>query len=241
MRSIAALAVILAVSLAPALAAEQPFSHGLLFRLDKAGAQTSWVFGTIHSSDPRVLELPTPVRDAFARARTFAPEIALGELDIANFYAMAQLDGQARLADYFDDDTRRAIRAAMGPDAPPDATLERLKPWAVLLKLAEAPASERATLDTSLLGNARARRMSLVSLELVDEQASAFDSIPLETQIALVRYLLRERDTLVRQHEATLEAWLDRDLARISAISAAPGNDDPRIARHFALLSHHLV
>ncbi len=245
MHAIAALASIVVIALATAASAAEPsFSHGLLFRLDKAGAQTSWVFGTIHSSDPRVLELPAPVANAFARARTFATEIVLGEVDVADFFAMAQLDDGRRLTDYFDDDTIAAIRTALGASAPPDAALARLKPWAVLLMLAQAPASyaaERTTLDASLFAAARARRMSVVSLELADEQASAFDSIPLETQVALARYLLRERDALAQRHAATLAAWLDRDLARISALSKAPGSADASIARHFALLSHHLV
>jgi len=243
----AALAWILAIVLAlapPAGAAGRSFSQGLLFRLDRAGAGTSWVFGTIHSSDPRALELPPPVSQAFARSHTFAPEITLGEVDVADFFAMAQFDDGRRLADFFDEATLAAIRAALGASAPSDATLERLKPWAVLLQLAQAPpsaVSERPTLDASLLAAALARRMSVVSLELADEQASAFDAIPLETQVALVRYVLRERDALAQQHAATLRAWLDRDLDRIRALSDAPGKSDPQIARHFALLSRHLI
>jgi uncharacterized protein YbaP (TraB family) len=245
MRAIAAFALIAAMVIAPTASAAGPaFSQGLLFRLDKPGARTSWVFGTIHSSDPRALELPLPVTRAFARARTYAAEIMLGDVDVADFFAMAQFADGRRLADYFDDDTLAAIRVAFGASAPAEATLAKLKPWAVLLQLGQAPTSatdERPTLDASLLAAARVRRMPVVSLELAEEQASAFDAIPLETQVALVHYVLQERDALVQQHAQTLRAWLDRDLARIRALSEAPGKRDPLIARHFALLSHHLI
>jgi uncharacterized protein YbaP (TraB family) len=42
----------------PAVQTSVPFSRGVLFRLDKPGVAPSFVFGTVHSSDPRVTTLP---------------------------------------------------------------------------------------------------------------------------------------------------------------------------------------
>src|SRR5438552_884711 len=67
-------ALALALAAPPASGAAEPFAQGLLWRLDKPGVPTSWVFGTLHSNDPRVTALPGPVAHAFARARTFAME-----------------------------------------------------------------------------------------------------------------------------------------------------------------------
>ncbi len=245
MRMIVALGLAIAAALMPfAARADAPFSRGLLFRVDRAGAYTSWVFGTIHSAEPRTLALPQSVTRAFAQARSFAPEIVLSDVDADEFFGMAQFDDGRALGDYFDHEALAAIRCALGTSAPAEPTFARLKPWAVLLKLAQAPAAaatERATLDASLLAAARVRRMPLIGLELPAEQASAFDSIPLDTQIALVRYLLRERDALAREHAATIDAWLDRDLAKLAALAEAPPRSDRDIARHFAVLSHHLI
>jgi len=49
----------------PPVAAAGPVSRGLLFRLDKPGLPPSFVFGTLHSGDPRVTALPKPVANAF--------------------------------------------------------------------------------------------------------------------------------------------------------------------------------
>ena len=222
--------------------AREPVSRGLLFRIDKPGVAASFVFGTLHSGDPRVTALPRPVSEAFDRARTFAPEVHFSESDIAGFFAAAQFDDGRRLTDFFDAASLSAIRAALGATAPADDVLVRLKPWAVLLKLGEQPAADGGeTLDRNLLADAMRRRLAVVGLELPDEQISAFDAIPLATQVALVQFVLAHRDMLARNHEAVIRAWLDRDLAQLALLGAAPGRLYPEIAPHFAELTRHLV
>lgn len=249
-RWLLAAACALAASLAsppPALAASgttahEPFAHGLLFRLDKPGLPPSFVFGTLHSGDPRIVALPRPVADAFDGARTLALEIQLGEGDLARFFAAAQFDDGRRLADFFGDAGVAAIRTALGAATPGEEVLSRLKPWAVLLKLGEQPVTGGgATLDRRLLVDAQRRRLAIVGLELPDEQVAAFDAIPLATQVALVRFVLAHRDMLVRDHDAVIAAWLERDLAGLARLNAAPGRRYPEIAPHFAELTRHLI
>ena len=233
------------VAAAPAAAADErrePFARGLLFRLDKPGVPSSFVFGTMHSGDPRVAALPAVVLEAFSAARTFALESHLVGGEIDRFYAAAQFDDGRQLTDYFDPAGVAAIRAALGAGAPPADVLARLKPWAVLLKLAEQPiAGGGLTLDEKLLDEARRRRLAIVGLELPDEQVAAFDAIPIATQVALVRFALAHRDALLRDHDAALQAWLDRDLAGLAALSLAPGRRHPEIAPHYAELTRHLI
>ncbi len=247
------LAVIAAITFAFAVAAlaqkaprprvQEPFAQGLLFRLDKGGVAPSFVFGTLHSPDPRVTTLPSEVAQAFAAARTFAPEILLSEHDVAEFFSAAQFDDGRRLDDFFDRATMAAIRSALGSAGPSDGTLVRLKPWAVLLKLTERPQrpGEGASLDTLLLAEAKRRGLAIIGLELPDEQVSAFDAIPLTTQVALVRFVLEHRETLAQDHEGVVAAWLARDLARLAALGDAPGRTYPAFAPHFAELTRHLV
>jgi len=233
------------IATAPAVASEaprEPFTRGLLFRLDKPGAAPSFVFGTMHSGDPRVTALPGPVADAFGAARTLALESHLADGDIAGFYAAAQLDEGRSLADFFDVASLSAIRATLGAGAPADDVLLRLKPWAVLLKLVEQPIADGGEmLDARLLAEAKRSRLGIVALELPDEQISAFDAIPLTTQVALVQFVLAHRDELMREHDDVLAAWLNRDLAKLAALSAAPGRRHPEIAPHFAELNRHLI
>jgi len=221
-----------------------PDSRGLLFRLDKAGVAPSYVFGTLHSGDPRVTALPEPVARAFGEARTFATEGRLSDGEIAHFFEAAQFDDGRRPGDFFDAATLAQIRTQLGQRAPADATFDRLKPWALMLLLAEeAPAagSEGETLDQRLLEDARRRKLAIVGLELPDEQVAAFDAITLPAQVALVKFLLTHRDALAREHEAVIAAWLDRDLAALAALNVAQQRRHPEVAPYLAELTRHLV
>jgi uncharacterized protein YbaP (TraB family) len=64
-----------ALILARAAIAAPPFSQGLLFRLDRPATAPSYIFGTLHSNDPRVLALPEPVRTAFRWALAHRTEV----------------------------------------------------------------------------------------------------------------------------------------------------------------------
>src|SRR5690606_18237366 len=47
-----------------------PNRKGLLWKIDKDGIQPSYLFGTIHLSDPRVLTLPEAADAAYRSAKT---------------------------------------------------------------------------------------------------------------------------------------------------------------------------
>jgi uncharacterized protein YbaP (TraB family) len=142
----AALALI--VALAAPCAASEPFAHGLLWRLDKAGVPTSWVFGTLHSNDPRVTAVPAPVAHAFSQARTFAMEIYWPETEDEQFYEAMQFDDGRRLASLVGDELYSRLRQEVGSAAFPEETLARTKPWAALLRIAVARGKgDGATLD----------------------------------------------------------------------------------------------
>src|SRR5258707_7756075 len=55
------------------------YNKGLLWKIERPGQnpaqKPSHLFGTIHTSDPRVVNLPPPVREAFDAARSFTMEV----------------------------------------------------------------------------------------------------------------------------------------------------------------------
>ncbi|MEK7207685.1 MAG: TraB/GumN family protein, partial [Pseudomonadota bacterium] len=49
-------------------------AKGLLWKIEKAGLKPSYLFGTIHSDDPRVTALPDAVATAFDNSHSFTME-----------------------------------------------------------------------------------------------------------------------------------------------------------------------
>ena len=245
MRAAAAIAAIaLAGLVCPSLGAEErasaAFERGRLFRIDRAGLPASYVLGTLHSNDPRVTALPLPVREALDRSRTAAFETLLLDADVDEFIAAARYEDGRRLSDHLDAGTLARIRDALGSAVVDERTLDATKPWAALLLLAQRPDGGAATLDERLRIEARTRRLALASLELPDEQVASLDAIPLESQLALLRWALATRERRHADLEATTLAWLEGDLAKLRALALASGAERA-MAVHFAAIYRHLI
>jgi uncharacterized protein YbaP (TraB family) len=234
----AALMFMLALALPPSAAAAQRFEHGLLWRLEKPGAAPSWVYGTLHSSDPRVTALPAPVAGAFAAAHSFAMEIYPTEVEGAAFVETTQFDDGWRLAPLIGEEAYGRLRELLGATAPPEEVLAGTKPWAALLRIDAARArSDGPTLDRQLYLAARERHMTILGLEDLDEQVAALDGIPMATQVAIVKHTLDHLPEIEAQAEPAVRAWLARDLAALANINAKIAGRDADLARHYAALT----
>ncbi len=230
-----------ALSPAPADAhVPPPFTAGLLWRVAKAGGPESFVFGTIHVADPRV-GIAKPVADALARSRTLALELGGGVAGAEVFELEQFRDGQ-RLQPLIGDEAFARVRVELAAQDVPGPVIDRLKPWAAMIKVARsAPRGEEASLDRQLLTIGRARGLKVEPLESVEEQIAAFDAIPIASQVAVLKHALADREALETGVEATVDAWLRRDLAQLARISDRMGERFPGMGEHYRRLTRHIV
>ena len=232
----------LALALAAHAAADERFAKGMLWRVTRGDAAPSYVFGTIHLADPRVLEIPEPVLRALHASRRFAMEAPQWSGHDQRLLEAAQFEDGRDLASVVGADTFQKVRAALGARSLPEPVIARIKPWAALANIAVVPEDYASTtLDQKLLALARGRRMEISALEGTEEHISVFEGIPLETQVAMLRHTLDERDYLASMIEPTLQAWLRRDLAGIHAVNERIIARFPGVAAHYRLLARHLV
>jgi hypothetical protein len=171
-----------------------------------------------------------------------ATEVYLSDVADARFFEAMQFDDGRRLEPLLGTDGYARLKLALGDTAPADDVLARTKPWAALLRIAAPqPPVDGATLDRELVTTARVRHMTILGLEWLDEQIAALDAIPLDTQVAVLRHAIDDRAGVAAQIEPTIQAWLKRDLAALSRINLAEEAGDPELARHYALLTRHIV
>ena len=218
------------------------FDRGLLWRVERAGVPPSHVYGTIHVADPRLAELPAVVREHFGAAKSlmleFVPDAYSRErfLEASMFLDRQTLEEKIGAADF-----ERAVEF-LAPIGLSRETINRLKPWGVLLNLRHAARAEQGIpLDTQLLELARARRLPLSQIEGVEEQIFTFDEFPMESQVVLLKHSLAHRDELVALAERTLEAYLERDLAAIWRLREQFVARHPQIAAHQAVMTKRVV
>lgn len=217
-----------------AVSGQDYFSTGLLFRLQGAGESPSYLFGTIHSEDPRVLALPQEVRQAFDSSGRVVLEVQMdAETLISSLTAMLLTDGRDLRSVVGSALYRRCLEAAEQRGIP-DMALQRYKPWAIATLLSLPPMETGQFLDLVLYQTAQQDGKQIVGLETAAEQLGAFDRLSDSDQIVLLEDTLRNLDQMPTLYTELLEAYLRRDLAALVELS---GNSfqggSTQVAEHF--------
>lgn len=215
MRRIAKGIVLFILLYSPLLWAEQ----ALLWQVESPRGAISYLFGTIHSDDPRVLDLPEPIALAFDKARTVVLELDLGQDSLAQMGQAVLLPQGQHLADLIPSSLYRDVIRAMSDRGYPEEITRQLSPWAVQMTLSMPAQKTGMFLDAVLYEQAVVANKRVVGLETVEEQLSVFRDLSLADQIVLLEHAVRDYPQLGKLMEDILQAWLDRDLDRMSKMS----------------------
>lgn len=210
------------------------FDAGLLWKIESAGAVPSYLFGTMHSDDPRVVKLPPAVQQAFDRAGSVTLEVELDAQALVSLSSALLLDNGSNLESLVGDDLYRRSVQALGAQGVPDVLVAGMKPWAVAVTLMTPPNQGGEVLDQFLYRQAKNSGKKVSGLETVAEQLALFDELSLDVQIALLKDTLDNLSDIPRMLADLQAAYLDRDLKRLVAINeSAMQESDPEMARDF--------
>ncbi len=206
-----------------AQAAATENGEGLLWRVEKDGVEPSFLFGTMHVTDPRLLELSQPVRAAFDGAST----VVIETTEILDPAAMtAAMLAEPELTMFTDGTTLRSLIApedlpmveeALADRGMPLSALNVMKPW-IVSAIAAMPACELArkaagepVLDQKLALDAQAAGKALGGLETVAGQLGAMASLPLDLHVEGLVATLRIADRVDDVMETMVAIYLDGD------------------------------
>jgi uncharacterized protein YbaP (TraB family) len=220
---------------ATSAAGPTPHARGLLFELEHPrGGPPSFLFGTIHSEDPRVLDLPEAVVAALEAADVLVLEVIPDAAALTAAGAAMRLEDNTRLSDLVAPGLYRDCVAAAASRGLPEAVLQGLKPWAVMTLISTPPAETGEFLDRHLYTLALARGKQTLGLETTAEQLSLFEQFTLTEQRALLRAALAALDDRQEMFETLIDAYLRGALGELLALSEArtPGLG-PALRRRF--------
>jgi uncharacterized protein YbaP (TraB family) len=220
--------------------AEQPFSQGVLWKVEKDGAAPSYLFGTIHVSDPRVTNLPKPVEQAFAQSKSFTMEMVVNEpAELYFVKAMGLQPGQDLRAMLGDELYSKAVALMQEHGFPPPVT-QQLKPWGILITLIVPKPTGEPILDQRLHQIATQQRKPVYQLESIEEQVAVFDGMPLKTQVAMLQSATDHYSELPQVVEQTVKAYLARDLNGLWELNALYADTD-NSAQHYDDFVEHVL
>jgi len=205
--------------------------HPLIWKIDRPGMASSYIMGTIHVDDERVMALSDTILTRLRSADRVLLELKLDQrtpIDIMR--RMTFTDGRT-LKQVIGDELYAAVSERFTrASALPVETLTILKPWAAMVMLLQ-PGNESGTfLDQQLGQIARNDGIPVIGLETIDEQMSAFDDIPLEDQTHLLQATVEDLDSKDALYRELMNAYLEGDLERIVAVSKSSQPGDSRLA-----------
>ncbi len=196
-------------------------AKGLLWKIEKAGVMPSYLFGTIHSDDPRVTTLPDTVATTFDNSHSFTMEALIDNSSSILEMAEAMFFSDERtLAGVLGKELYAQTIQAMSQHGLPVEGIEKQKPWVVIMSLSMPKPKTGQFLDLILKTRATLQDKPVYGLESMKEQIAVFDELPMEEQIALLKETLGAQDKFEVQFEELTRAYLQRDLAGLMEITA---------------------
>lgn len=199
--------------------AAPPTQHGMLWEISKPGKVPSYLFGTIHSEDSRVLELPRIVKRHFEYAESFTMEMLADETSTQVFVRAMLLPPDQSLRQLLTaKEYTQLLDAIKNYHLPPDK-LNQFKPWAMMALLNMPPQKTGIFLDMMLQEMARKQGKKLYGLETVQEQIEVFDGFTQAEQLILLRETLENLDELDDMFKLLHKLYLTRDLSGMLAFS----------------------
>jgi hypothetical protein len=206
----------------------QDFTHGLLWKIETPGSRASYLFGTYHTSDPRITTLPCPVQEVFDRTASYTMEVITNGAGIVSMAeAMFFSDGKT-LKTVLGEALYQETRRAMG-NTDAAAGIDNMKPWAVMMTLSSPHEARGLFLDMALQLAATRRGKPTYGLESMQEQIAVFNGMSLDDQVVLLRDTVQNQQLTQGAMEDLAQAYLKRDLGALLALGEKFKPKDARV------------
>ncbi len=188
---------------------------GLLWKLEAPGGKTSYLFGTMHSDDQRVTDLPPAAMQALLDSEVFLMELQPPQDPSVYLMKNGRLDHMLTEKEFVE-----VIKLADFHSMHTDIATT-MKPW-LLAVIFDLPKPQSPyTLDAMLMSLAQSRSKPIRALETVEEHFTVLDSFSIEDQLVMLRTVLKrtpaERE---RNFEELVKTYLSGNLDKIIEVNA---------------------
>jgi uncharacterized protein YbaP (TraB family) len=164
---------------------------GIFWKIEKPGLRPSWLLGTMHVSDSRVVTMPKGAADAAAAADTIvveSDEILDDRKAAATLFAnpsLTMLTDGSTISQHLTPEENARLEAGLKARGIALAAVSRMQPWLISSSFEMTGCEVRRKtagakfLDQKLASDAAAEGKKVVGLETLAEQARAMSDLPI--------------------------------------------------------------
>ncbi len=212
----------------------------IFWKIEKPGIRPSWLLGTMHVTDPRVLSMPKGAAEADKAADTIiveSDEILDEKKAALSLLAKPELtmftDGST-IGKYLSADDNARLEAGLRQRGIPLAAVSRMRPWMIASVVALPPceiarkAKGAEFLDQKLAVDAAAAGKHVKGLETLAEQLQAMADLPTEFHLKSLIETLQLGDRMNDVVETMTDLYLSGDIGATMPMLkiAAPDGED---------------
>lgn len=211
-------------------AAETPNGKGIFWRIERAGTEPSYLLGTMHVTDPRVVSTPEEAWGPFDNADTVALELESLELmDIGRaLFSYPELtmftDGTSVKTLLTAEEVNRLEVVLKGLGIPLFA-VAKMKPWMLLMHIS-VPACEKkraeaglAPLDLALIRAAHDQDKTVIGLETALEQLESMNAVDSAPLLRTVLQQMEAGDKMDDMFATMTDLYIDGDMGMFIPLS----------------------
>lgn len=228
--------------------------NALLWKIEKgADKPASYLFGTMHVTDDRLLDVPDEVLDALNGADI----VALENLDVLDRTVTKQRlkeipelwkfqEGKS-LRDYMTEQELETLRTAARSFKVGFFKILKFKPWLVMSMISTSKcersrkASGKPFLDKAIGERAQRINAELVGLESLREQLSAMDSMPMKSQVAYLVGTAKLADKSADSLETMIQLYLQRKIGAIQPMFSYYSSESSSLKNAYSEFQTHLI
>lgn len=194
--------------------AARDYDHGKLWEIKKDNGPKSYIFGTMHSKDSRILHLPGVVMQALKQSNVFMMETTLSQKAMVQIQAMMLAPVGTNMNTILGPKRIQQLEPIAAEYNMPIESIQRLKIWATASILSQPPSSrmqkgeQLKLLDRELEKLASAQGKVIVALEQATDQLNIFDELSTAAQLELLDSALKNHAELDAEIEKLTQYYL---------------------------------
>ena len=197
------------------MAVAQAQDKGLLWKLEAPGGKISYLFGTMHSDDPRVTDLTPATMQALLDSELFLMELQPPQDPSVYLMKDGRLDHMLTEQEFVE-----VIKLADFHSMHTDIATT-MKPWLLAVVFDLPKPQSPYTLDAMLKSLAQSRSKSARALETLEEHFNVLDSFTIDEQLLMLRAVLkRTPEERERNFEELVKTYLSGNLDKIIEVNA---------------------
>jgi uncharacterized protein YbaP (TraB family) len=193
--------------------------RGILWKIDNGRSSPSYLLGTVHSDDPRILNLPNPIRRKFDQADSFSAELKMDVMTLLESQGMMMLTDGRTLKDIIGQRRYRQCVKLMQARGMPEMLVQQMKPWAVAAQLNLPQSQSGIFLDMKLFQEASVSGKAVYGLETMAEQMGVFEGMSEREQIVFLDESIKHASEVPEMIRRILDLYLAGDLTGLKQYS----------------------